>query len=1160
MMADVEMEQGNLGEMVERFPWGFHMGEARLRGDFDSSELGQYDGAWELEEGPRDWMQVDVSDDEGVSQPVQDEADEPEVFIDDILSVIEEDSSSAAQNSIVDEGSDKTMLLLGPPVSQQEMEIAPHTPAVPEGHYDVDPAPSLYQTTPDLSWQHDLNGNGEAGLEDTSDEILSLDNIGRGTIWYFIEPTQDLDYERPQKNDGSVLVSNRTYLERLSPGVSRPSRSTSSSPVTMLDNSSRHEYVFENPFERKSMIPSTRELNFNGHPIVDLSSDDSDGVEEESELRELNSGLRRKRNLLSWGGGGMKRPRESIHRDTFSSSWISLATRTSSGEVSTSYDRRVLPGTMANSITGSINGTVIAAAVDPVKRSEELAIQAVVQAFSLGDEKEEATPDQDLLTMTLLKHQRIALAWMVNRESGSHEPCGGILADDQGLGKTISTISLILKNRAPVQKSGSSSVQSLRPEGSTVDLEDYEDEEEQASQERKLETRQCSSSPNENGSQQQLDDPRSSQSSNKGRPAAGTLVVCPTSVLRQWAQEIRDKVATKAGLSVLVYHGSNRIKDPQEIAKFDVVLSTYSIVSMEVPKQALPEERDEENRRNGSEYEFVPFTKPKKEKAKKGKVKGKGAGADGDTPDSGPLARVAWFRVVLDEAQSIKNYRTQVSRAAWGLRAKRRWCLSGTPIQNSVDDLFSYFRFLRYSPWDAYEKFQRDIKEPVGRNPSEGYKKLQAILKPVVLRRTKTSLLDGKPIVNLPPRIVKLQQAEFSLDERSFYENLEIESREQFQMYAAAGTVQNNYVNILWMLLRLRQACDHPMLVKKCAKGEAFQKTTIDAVRKLPLSLRSELIQCLEGGRTICHVCQDAPEDPVVSICAHVFCRQCISEQMNGDETCPSPKCKRSLNNSSLFTLSALKDLGVGGVENLGNEVKSIEPAVTEVEQTWNTSSKIDAMMNTLQALPKISVLVEDGKIVEGSKAELLLKSEALEIEQGETLGTGLREVSESIKIEKVDSTEKAIVFSQWTSMLDLLELPLKKSGLCYRRLDGTMSVVARDRAVSDFNTLPEVTVMIMSLKAASLGLNMVAASHVLLLDVWWNPTTEDQAIDRAHRIGQTRTVNVSRFTVKNTIEDRILALQERKRQIVASAFGENDGGEQKNRLTVEDLRYLFRV
>lgn len=67
---------------------------------------------------------------------------------------------------------------------------------------------------------------------------------------------------------------------------------------------------------------------------------------------------------------------------------------------------------------------------------------------------------------------------------------------------------------------------------------------------------------------------------------------------------------------------------------------------------------------------------------------------------------------------------------------------------------------------------------------------------------------------------------------------------------------------------------------------------------------------------------------------------------------------------------------------------------------------------------------------------------------------------------------------------------------------------------------------MLMSLKAGNLGLNMVAASHVILMDLWWNPTTEDQAIDRAHRIGQTRPVTVSRITIKDTVEDRILALQ----------------------------------
>jgi SNF2 family DNA or RNA helicase len=110
--------------------------------------------------------------------------------------------------------------------------------------------------------------------------------------------------------------------------------------------------------------------------------------------------------------------------------------------------------------------------------------------------------------------------------------------------------------------------------------------------------------------------------------------------------------------------------------------------------------------------------------------------------------------------------------------------------------------------------------------------------------------------------------------------------------------------------------------------------------------------------------------------------------------------------------------------------------------------------------------------------------------------------------------------------MLDLLEAGLKSSGIQYRRFDGKMTVPARDAAVQDFNTLPDVSVMIMSLKAASLGLNMVAACHVIMLDLWWNPTTEDQAIDRAHRIGQTRPVKVVRFTVKDTVEDRILALQ----------------------------------
>lgn len=231
----------------------------------------------------------------------------------------------------------------------------------------------------------------------------------------------------------------------------------------------------------------------------------------------------------------------------------------------------------------------------------------------------------------------------------------------------------------------------------------------------------------------------------KGRPAAGTLIVCPTSVLRQWDEELRSKVTSKASLSVLVYHGSNRTKDPFELAKYDVVLTTYSIVSMEVPKQPRVDEDDEEKGKSKDHLLSMGISPSKKRKNPSGtdKERSDKKGSDSALLESvaRPLAKVGWFRVVLDEAQSIKNHRTQVARACWGLRAKRRWCLSGTPIQNAIDDLYSYFRFLKYDPYDAYKLFCNYIKTPISKNPTNGYKKLQTILKTIMLRRTKGETL-----------------------------------------------------------------------------------------------------------------------------------------------------------------------------------------------------------------------------------------------------------------------------------------------------------------------------------------------------------------------------------------------------------------------------------
>lgn len=238
----------------------------------------------------------------------------------------------------------------------------------------------------------------------------------------------------------------------------------------------------------------------------------------------------------------------------------------------------------------------------------------------------------------------------------------------------------------------------------------------------------------------------SSEAFHRRRLAAGTLVVCPASVLRQWARELDEKVADESKLSVLVYHGGNRTRDPAELAKYDVVVTTYSIVTNEVPKQPLVDEEDSDQKngeKHGLSLEFSTMNKKPKKMSmpsanKRGKKKGK---KDNDSSsydfDCGPLARVSWFRVILDEAQTIKNHRTQVARACCGLRAKRRWCLSGTPIQNAVDDLYSYFRFLRYDPYADYKTFCNTIKIPISRNSVHGYKKLQAVLRAIMLRRTK---------------------------------------------------------------------------------------------------------------------------------------------------------------------------------------------------------------------------------------------------------------------------------------------------------------------------------------------------------------------------------------------------------------------------------------
>ncbi|XP_074274154.1 helicase-like transcription factor CHR28 isoform X1 [Silene latifolia] len=795
-----------------------------------------------------------------------------------------------------------------------------------------------------------------------------------------------------------------------------------------------------------------------------------------------------------------------------------------------------------------------------VSGDESVIYQAALQ--DLSQPKKELDLPEGVLSISLLRHQKIALCWMVQKESTVH--ClGGILADDQGLGKTISTIALVQKLRNLQMKFQSEKIDNKNAEA--LDLDDDDDDKGKKIDDANCNlVKTCNNQPetlnlddddddddNRNAPvTKELDPPKCSSSASSSRqtfsrkrPAAGTLIVCPATVLRQWARELDDKVAEEGKLSVLLYHGGNRTKEPLELAKYDVVLTTYAIVSNEVPKQPIVDEDDGElkfGERAGISPEFS--TKKRKHPSTSGKKGKKGKKLDDSSfySESGALARVTWFRVVLDEAQTIKNHRTQTARACCGLRAKTRWCLSGTPIQNSIDELYSYFRFLRHEMYSNYKIFCEKIKFPISRDPIMGYKKLQAVLKTLLLRRTKDTLLDGEPIICLPPKFINMKTVNFTIEERTFYAKLEAESRSQFKAYAAAGTVNQNYANILLMILRLRQACDHPLLVKGF-NAEPARRTSMEKAAKLPRKTLLQLVDRLEAPSAICRICSDPAEDAVITICGHVFCYQCVGDYLTGDDTmCPVQRCKEQLCEDVLFSEATLRSCLSSDYNDHFSNGSSSKSSILSSEYS---SSKIKAAME---------ILISNSKI----------NSQCIELDDLEDTDVTNSSCAQ-VRTENVGNSAskgpiKTIVFSQWTRMLDLFEYSLNQHCIQYRRLDGSMSLVARDRAVREFNSDPEVIVMVMSLKAGNLGLNMVAACHVILLDLWWNPTTEDQAIDRAHRIGQTRPVTVSRITIKDTVEDRILALQEEKRKMVASAFGEDHVGGSGARLTIDDLKYLF--
>mmetsp|Transcript_1763 Transcript_1763/g.5013 ORF Transcript_1763/g.5013 Transcript_1763/m.5013 type:complete len:184 (-) Transcript_1763:267-818(-) len=168
-----------------------------------------------------------------------------------------------------------------------------------------------------------------------------------------------------------------------------------------------------------------------------------------------------------------------------------------------------------------------------------------------------------------------------------------------------------------------------------------------------------------------------------------------------------------------------------------------------------------------------------------------------------------------------------------------------------------------------------------------------------------------------------------------------------------------------------------------------------------------------------------------------------------------------------------------------------------------------------------------------------------------EALVQALREMEEQ------DSTGKALVFSQYVNFLDLCEYRLRLEHMGVVVLSGHLSVSQRKQVLDKFRDDPDCKVLLMSLKAGGVALNLVNANHVFIMDPWWNPAAELQAIDRTHRMGQHKPIFATRFIIEDTIEERIVKLQDKKRLVFDGTVGSDNAS--LARLSVDDMRFLFQ-
>ncbi|KAA8575864.1 hypothetical protein EYC84_004952 [Monilinia fructicola] len=471
------------------------------------------------------------------------------------------------------------------------------------------------------------------------------------------------------------------------------------------------------------------------------------------------------------------------------------------------------------------------------------------------------------------------------------------------------------------------------------------------------------------------------------------------------------------------------------------------------------------------------------------------------------IHQIHFHRVILDEAHSIKQRGSGSAKACFALKANHKWCLSGTPLQNRIGEFFSLVRFLDIQPFTCYFCKQCPCSTLEWNMNSEnrcasckhgGMQHVsvfnQELLNPIQKFGNNG---PGKEAF----RKLRILTDRFMLRrvKRDHSSSMELPAKEIYVDRQFFGEEENDFAGSIMNngARKFETYVAQGVLLNNYANifGLIMQMRQVADHPDLILKKNGE------GGQNIlvCCICDETAEEAIRSACRHDFCRECAKNYLRSSDSPDCPRCHIPL----------AIDLEQPEFEQDEVQVKKSSIINRIKMENWTSSSKIEALVHDLYQL------------------------------------------------RSKNSSTKSIIFSQFTTMLQLVEWRLRRAGITTVMLDGSMTPAQRQASINHFMTDVNVECFLVSLKAGGVALNLTEANKVFIVDPWWNPAAEWQSADRCHRIGQARPCSITRLCIEDSVESRMVLLQEKKANMIHGTIGADESAMEN--LTPEDMQFLFR-